>query len=159
MKRLHSFRSTKSEMDRWFSSHTPVLNITENRAHWSLSTLKSRAPLQSSLSSFTIKNRYEALTVTDTHDQGLQGKTIPANCFRYCEKKCHMLEVSNFLLNSIEAPLCWPDWESWDICCLLGAKIWDAAERVPQLMSSMDYYPLFLFHVSRDYTASWNTES
>lgn len=34
--------------------------------------------------------------------------------------------------------------------------MWDVAKRVPQLVVSMDCYPLLLFHVGMNNTGSWN---
>lgn len=42
------------------------------------------------------------------------------------------------------------------LCCLLGAKIWDVAESVPQLVKSTDYCPLLVFHVRINDIASRN---
>lgn len=42
------------------------------------------------------------------------------------------------------------------ICCLLGAKVWAAAERGTQLVKSADYFPLLLLHVGANDTTSQN---
>lgn len=92
-------------------------------------THKNRSLLQSLPSSF----RYEVFTAIDSHDtndQELQEETIPAACSGYCKKKHYVLVVDNSLLKSTEAPLCWPDRESQEVCYLPGAKIWDAAKSV-----------------------------
>lgn len=89
-------------------------------------THKNRSLLQSLPSSF----RYEAFTSIDsrdTNDQNLQQETIPAACSGYYKKKHYVFVVNNFLLKGTESPLCWPDRESQEFCCLPAAKIWDAA--------------------------------
>ena len=60
------------------------------------------------------------------------------------------------LLRGTEAPICQPDRESQEVCCLLGAKARDVAERVAQLIKSTDHYPLLFFHVGMNDTAIWN---
>lgn len=47
------------------------------------------------------------------------------------------------LLGGTAGPICQPDGEAEDLCCLLGARIHDGAERAAQLAKGM---PL-LFHV------------
>jgi len=42
------------------------------------------------------------------------------------------------------------------VCCLPGVKVQHVAERVPQLVKSTDCYPLLLFHLGTNDTASWN---
>ena len=64
--------------------------------------------------------------------------------------------MGDSLLRGTEVPICWPDRESREVCCLPGAKVQDVAERVPQLVKSTDYYPLLLFHVGTNDTASRN---
>ncbi|GAB0205522.1 hypothetical protein GRJ2_003017800 [Grus japonensis] len=144
------------EVDRWFRNQVPVADTTENEASWTLVTHKSRTPFQSPHSSFTTKNRYEALTAVDTHEQGPQGETAPAAHSGYRKKKRRVLVVGDPLLRGTKVPICQPDRESQEVCCLLGAKIQDVAERVPQLVKSTDYYPLLLFHVGMNDTASRN---
>lgn len=68
-KRLRSIRGAKLEIDVSFQKHVPVTDITENEAPWTLGTHKSRTPPQSLPSSMTTKNRQEALTAADTHEQ------------------------------------------------------------------------------------------
>ncbi|GAB0210389.1 hypothetical protein GRJ2_003504700 [Grus japonensis] len=156
VKRLCSIRGAEMEKDRWFHNQVPVASTTENEAPWTLVTHKSRALLQSSPSSFTTKNRYEALTAIDTHEQGVQGETVPAAHSGYRKKKRRVLIVGDSLLRGTEAPICRPDRESREVYCLLGAKIQDVAKRVPQLVKSTDYYPLLLFHVGTNDAASQN---
>lgn len=64
--------------------------------------------------------------------------------------------MGDSLLRGTEVPICQPDRESPEVCCLPGAKVREAAERVPQLVKSTDYYPLLLFHVGTNDTASQN---
>ena len=64
--------------------------------------------------------------------------------------------VDDSLLRGTEAPICQPDRESHEVCCLPGAKIRGMAKRVPQLVKSTDYSPLLLFHVGTNDTTSWN---
>jgi len=106
--------------------------------------------------SLTTKTKYEALTTIDTQDQALQEKSTPAADSRYCEKKSQLLVVDDSLLRGTEAPICQPDRESHEVCCLPGAKIRGMAKRVPQLVKSTDYSPLLLFHVGTNDTTSWN---
>ena len=87
VKRLCSIRGAETEIDKWFQNHAPVADTTENEAPWTLVTHKSRTLLQSPPSSITTKNRYEALTAVDTHEQGLQGETVPAAHRGYHKKK------------------------------------------------------------------------
>jgi len=104
----------------------------------------------------TTKNKYEALTTMDTQEQHLQEETPPAAHSRYHKKKRRVLRVGDSLLSSTEVPICRPDRETHEVCCLLGAKAQDVAERVTQLVKSTDYYPLLLFHVGTNDTASRN---
>lgn len=117
---------------------------------------KSRAPPQSPPSSITTKIRYETLTAVVTHEQGLQGKTLPAAHSGYLKKKWWVLVVGNSQLRVTEAPVCWPDRESHEVYCLLGAKIWNIAKRVPQLVRSTGYYLLLLIHVGTNDTSGHN---
>ena len=64
--------------------------------------------------------------------------------------------VGDSLLKGTEAPICRPDRESREVCCLPGAKVRDIAKRVPQLIRKTDYYPLLLFHVGMNDTESCN---
>ena len=64
--------------------------------------------------------------------------------------------MGDSLLRGTEAPICRPDRESREVCCLLGAKVRDVAKRVPQFVKSTDYYLLLLFHVGMNDTTSWN---
>lgn len=48
-----------------------------------------------------------------------------------------LLVVGNPLLRGTAAPICQPDREAGDLCCLLGAKIHEVAKRAPQLAKSM----------------------
>jgi len=67
--------------------------------------------------------------------------------------------MSDSLLRGTEAPICRPNTEARKVCCLPGAKVRDVTERVPQLVKSTDYYPLLLFHVGTNDTASQNVGS
>ena len=58
------------------------------------------------------------------------------------------------LLGGTEAPIFWPDQQSCEVCCLLGANIQVNAESEPLLVKSMDYYPLVPSHVAMNDTAS-----
>ncbi|PKU34838.1 28s ribosomal protein mitochondrial [Limosa lapponica baueri] len=87
VKRLRSIRGTKMEIDKWFQNHAPVVDTRENEAPWILVTHKSRTLPQSPPSSITTKTRYEALIAVDTHEQGLQGETVPAAHSGYRKKK------------------------------------------------------------------------
>lgn len=60
------------------------------------------------------------------------------------------------LSRDTEVPICWPDRVSWEVCCLLEARVRVVLERVPQLVKNTDYYPLLLFHVGTNDTASHN---
>jgi len=64
--------------------------------------------------------------------------------------------VGDSLLRGTEAPICRPDREAHEVCCLPGAKVRDVTETVPQLVKSTDYYPLLLFHVGTNDTTSRN---
>lgn len=63
------------------------------------------------------------------------------------------------LLQGTETPICLSDSFSVEVCCLLGACIWDIVERVPKLVQPSDYCPLLLFHVSTSSTARGDLES
>ncbi|GAB0175625.1 hypothetical protein GRJ2_000027700 [Grus japonensis] len=106
VKRLCSIRGSKMEIDKWFQNHAPVVDTTENEAPWTLVIHKSRTLLQSPPSSITTKTRYETLTAVDTHEQGLQGETVPTAHSRYCKRKRQVLTVDDSLLRGIEAPIC-----------------------------------------------------
>jgi len=84
---------------------------------------------------------------------------MPAAHSRYHKKKQQVPLVGNSLLKGTEAPICRPDRESREVCCLPGAKVRDVAERVPQPVKSTDYYPLLLLHVDTNDTASQNLGS
>jgi len=64
--------------------------------------------------------------------------------------------VGDSLLRGTEVTFCQPDREAREVCCLPGAKVRDVAKSVPLLVKSTDYYPLLLFHVGMNDTASWN---
>lgn len=55
-----------------------------------------------------------------------------------------LLIVGNSLLRGIAGPICQSDGEAEDLCCLLGAKIHDVAEReqlnLPRAWASSHYY-------------------
>jgi len=78
VKRLCSIKQAKTEIDKWFQNHAPMVDTAKHEAPWILATHKSRTLLQSPPSSTTTKTRYGALTVVDTHEQGLQRETLPA---------------------------------------------------------------------------------
>jgi len=118
-------------------------------------TQKSRTLLQPAPSSITTKTRYEALTGIDAHKHDVQGEIIPAANSGY-HKRNNKWFWWVTLLRGNEAPICRPEREQHDVCCLPGAKVRDVAERVPQLVKSIDYYPLLLFHVSTNDRASQN---
>jgi len=119
-----------------------VETTNETEAPWTLVTHKSRTPLQRPPSSIATNNKYEALTTVDTQEQGLQEETTPAAHSGYCTKRPRVLVVGDSLLRGTEVPICQPDREAREVCCLLGAKVRDVAERRPQLVKSTDYYPL-----------------
>ena len=156
VKRLRSIRGSETEIDRWFHNQVPVVGSTETEAPWTLVSHRSRAPLQSSPSSFTTKTRYEASTAVDTHEQDAQGETLPTAHSGYRKEKRRVLVAGDCWLRGTEAPTCRPDRESREVCCLLGARIQDVAERVPQLVKSTADCPLLLFHVGMNDAASWN---
>ncbi|XP_029864855.1 uncharacterized protein LOC115339276 [Aquila chrysaetos chrysaetos] len=112
VERLHGVRGAEMEVDRWFQNRAPVVDTAENAAPWTLVTHKSRTLLRSPPSSITAKNRYEALTAVDTHEQGLRGETVPAAHSGYRKKKRRVLVVGDSLLRGTEVPICRPDRES-----------------------------------------------
>ena len=63
------------------------------------------------------------------------------------------------LLWGTEAPICQLDQTSREICCLLGARIRVVVEGLPKLIRPSDYYPLLLFHVGTNDTATENLDS
>jgi len=154
--RLRSIRGAELEIDTWLQNHAPVENSTENEAPWTLVTSRSRSPLQPPPSSITTKNKHEALTTMHTQEQGLQEETTPATHSGYHKNKRWVLVVGDSLFRDTEEPICRPDREASKLCCLLRAKVRDMAERVPRLVKSIDYYPLLLFHVGTNDTASQN---
>jgi len=62
--------------------------------------------------------------------------------------------VGDSLLKGAEAPICQPDKEAREVCCLLGAQVQTVAKRVPLLVKSTDYYPLLLLHVGTNDSTS-----
>lgn len=76
VKRVCSITGFETEIGNWFQKHISVVDTTENETPWSRVIHNSSALLQSPPSSITI--RYEALTAVDTHEQCLQGETVPA---------------------------------------------------------------------------------
>lgn len=77
--RLCRIREAETEIDKWFRTMLLCLtSLRKNEAPRTLLTNKSRTLLQSSPSSTTIKTRHKALTAVDTHEQGLDGETVPA---------------------------------------------------------------------------------
>jgi len=64
--------------------------------------------------------------------------------------------VGDSLLRGTGEPIGRTHMEALKVCCLLGAKVHDVTERVPHLVKSTDYYPLLLFHVGINDTASRN---
>lgn len=151
VKRLCSIKGTEKEIDQLFNNYIPAGDNTEKEEPWSLVMNKRRAPLESPLSSL---KRYETLTATDTHDQNLQEAARGAACSGYYKMKHFVSVVGNSLLKGNKAFLCQPNRESGEVCSLLGAKIWDMAEGVLQLVKNTD--PLLLFHVGMNDTGSWN---
>jgi len=75
---------------------------------------------------------------------------------RYRKKKQWVLMVGDSLLRGTKAPICRPDREACEVCCLPGAKVRDVAERVLQLLKSTDCYPLLLSHIGTNNTANRN---
>lgn len=65
-------------------------------------------------------------------------------------KRNDVLVVGDSLLKGTETSICWSDRNSQELYCLPGAKIWDIAERVLQLVKSTECYSLLLFHVGMD---------
>lgn len=76
LKRVCSITGFETEIGKWFQNHVSVADTTENEAPWSQMIHNSSTLLRSPLSSIT--TRYEALTAVDTHEQRLQGETVPA---------------------------------------------------------------------------------
>ena len=83
-------------------------------------------------------------------------KPLPSACSGYCKNKCGVLVVGKFLLKVTDTSLCWLDRESWEFCCLPGARIWDVTGRVPHRIKSTNYYFLLLFHVGTNDAGRWN---
>ena len=50
------------------------------------------------------------------------------------------------LLLGTQDPICQPVLLSGEVCCLLGAQIWDT-ERLLRLVHPSEYYPLLLFNM------------
>ncbi|PKU28829.1 suppression of tumorigenicity 5 [Limosa lapponica baueri] len=80
----------------------------------------------------------------------------PAAHSRHGKKQQRVLLVGDSLLKGTKVPICHPDRASYKVCCLLGTKVRDVADRVPQTVKNTDYYPLLLFHVGMNDTASQN---
>lgn len=58
------------------------------------------------------------------------------------------------LLRGTQEPLCCSDRESWEVCCLLGAEVWD----VKRLVKSTDFCPSLPLQVGINDTASRNQD-
>lgn len=102
---------------------------------WPLVTCGTRISLHSPSSCVPARNRCEALAVDKTNEQDSQKETAPAAHTKSCKRKKHpVLLVGDSLLRGTEAPICRPDIQSGEVCCLSGAKIWDVTERLPQLV-------------------------
>jgi len=67
-----------------------------------------------------------------------------------------VLVVGDSLLRGTGSPICQPDREAREVCCLPRAKVREVTERVPQFVKSTDYYPLLFFHVGTNDTANRN---
>ena len=126
---------------------------------WSLVTHGNRISLHSPSSCVPTSNRYEALAVDKTNEQESQGETTPAAHTKSHKRKQRVLVVGDSLLRGTEAPICRPDIQSREACCLPGTKIRDITERLPQLVKSTDYYPLLLFHVGTNASKIWARSS
>ena len=107
-----------------------MVDAAQNEAPSTLVTHKSRTLLHSTHSCVTTRNRYDVLTAEDTYEQAPQGETVPAAHTRNHKKK-RVLVAGDSLLRGTEAPICQPDRESCDICCLPGDKVQDVPERMP----------------------------
>jgi len=116
-KRLRGIRGAKMEIDKWFQNCGPVADTSEKEAPRTLVTHKGRTPLQPPPSSITTKTQYEALTAINTHEHSLQGETVPA------AHSGHRKKNTKCLWWVSEVPICRPDREAHELCCLRGTKV------------------------------------
>jgi len=66
------------------------------------------------------------------------------------KKKRRVIVTGNSLLRGTEGPICRPDPSHGEVCCLPGARVRDAAKKLPGLVRTSDYYPLLVMQVGRD---------
>ncbi|KAK4830603.1 hypothetical protein QYF61_012029 [Mycteria americana] len=69
-------------------------------------------------------------------------------------KRRRVIVVGDSLLRGTEGPICWMDPPLREVCCLPGARVRDVTRILPSLVRPSDYYPLLLFHVGGDDTAT-----
>lgn len=122
-RRLCSVRGAEEEIDEWFHNQCVMVDATQNKAPWTLLTHKSRILLHFPPSCITSRNSYDVLTAEDTYGQAPQGETVPAAHARNHKKKQWVLVVGDSLLRGTKAPICRPDRESREVCCLPGASL------------------------------------
>jgi len=130
---LPIIRGSELEIDTWLQNHVTVETTNENEAPWTVVTRKSRTPLQPPASNITTKNKYKALKTVDTQEQGLQEEPTPAAHSGYSKKKRRVLVMGDSVLRGTEVPVCRPGREASEVCCLPGAEVQDASQRVPNL--------------------------
>lgn len=78
---------------------------------------------------------------------------------RSTKKKRRVKVMRDSLLQGTEAPVWQPDSFSVEVCCLMGARIWDVGERLTKLVQPSDCCSLMLLHVSTSDTARGDLES
>ncbi|RMC19566.1 hypothetical protein DUI87_03124 [Hirundo rustica rustica] len=115
----------------------------EKEAPWSLVNYGNRIFLHSPSLHVPTSKRYKALAVGKTNVKIQKEKLQQQDMLKAAKESSKCQE----LVRGIEAPICQPDIQSREACCLPGAKIQDVTEKLAQLTKSADYYPLLLSHM------------
>lgn len=88
-------------------------------------------------SHYSLALQLKSDTTSDTTARS-ESRNCTSSTQRYCKKKQGALVEGKSQLSCTGAPICQPDRELWEVCCLLKVKVQNIAERVTQLVKSTD---------------------
>ena len=69
------------------------------------------------------------------------------------KKERRVIVVGDSVLRGTEGPICRPDPNCREVCCLPGARVRDIARKLPNLVRPSNYYPLLTVQAGSDKVA------
>ncbi|XP_070605406.1 uncharacterized protein [Erythrolamprus reginae] len=117
-------------------------------------TLLLPTPLPTS-NKYSVLSEQENLQTSDKEPPRTKHNTTPPKAStteanlphpKPAKKKRRVLVIGDSILRGTEPPICRPDNQSREVCCLPGAKISDITENLTKILKPTDYYPLLVIH-------------